>query len=285
MNNPNLTELVGQRPADFYDAYLFDLDGTIYLGEELLPGAKELLDVLRERGIQRLFLSNNPTKSPDMYLEKLARLGIEADPSEIVNTIVSTVGWIKANRPAAKVFPIADAPLVKALEDAGIELSDRADEIDLVVASYDHGFNYGKLQIAFDALWKHRRAELITTNPDRYCPFPNGAGEPDAAGIVAAIEATTGVKCSFNMGKPDQVMIDVALGSFTAERHRAIMVGDRPSTDIKMANNAGIHSALVLTGESEGLSLATQNLGASPTFVLSRIDQLIPAGVGANSLD
>jgi ribonucleotide monophosphatase NagD (HAD superfamily) len=125
---------------------------------------------------------------------------------------------------------------------------------------------------------------LITTNPDKYCPFPNGAGEPDAAGIVAAIEATTGVKCSYNMGKPDQVMIDVALGSFNAERHRAIMVGDRPSTDIKMANNAGIHSALVLTGESQGLSLDTSNLGASPTFVLDRIDLLIPENAAVASI-
>lgn len=284
MTNPDLRELSGVRPLDFYDAYLFDLDGTIYLGEELLPGARELLDVLRERGIQRLFLSNNPTKSPEMYLEKLARLGIEAEPHEIVNTIVSTVGWIKTNRPGAKVFPIADAPLVEALVAAGIEISDKAEEIDLVIASYDHGFNYAKLQVAFDTLWKHGRAELITTNPDKYCPFPNGAGEPDAAGIVAAIEATTGVKCSYNMGKPDQVMIDVALGSFKAERHRAIMVGDRPSTDIKMANNAGIHSALVLTGESQGLSLDTSNLGASPTFVLDRIDLLIPANAAVASI-
>jgi ribonucleotide monophosphatase NagD (HAD superfamily) len=86
------------------------------------------------------------------------------------------------------------------------------------------------------------------------------------------------------MGKPDQVMIDVALGSFNAERHRAIMVGDRPSTDIKMANNAGIHSALVLTGESQGLSLDTSNLGASPTFVLDRIDLLIPENAAVASI-
>lgn len=284
MINQTLKDIHGARPDDFYDAYLFDLDGTIYLGEELLPGARELLEVLRERGIQRLFLSNNPTKSPEMYLEKLARLGIEAEPHEIVNTIVSTVGWIRSERPNAKVFPIADPPLIAALIEAGIAISDDPREIDLVIASYDHGFNYGKLQIAFDALWRYGRAELITTNPDKFCPFPNGAGEPDAAGIVAAIEATTGVKCSFNMGKPDQVMIDVALGSFSAQRHRAIMVGDRPSTDIKMANNAGIHSALVLTGESQGLSLDSSTSESVPTFVLDRIDLLIPEKIAVATL-
>lgn len=264
------------RPEFYYDAYLFDLDGTIYLGEELLPGAKELLDDLRNRGIQRVFLSNNPTKSPQMYLEKLGRLGIEAEPEEIVNTIISTVGWIKQYRPGSKVFPISDPPLIAALEAAGIQITDRPEEIDLVIASYDHGFNYAKLQIAFDALWKFGRAELITTNPDRFCPFPNGEGEPDAAGIVAAIEATTSVKCSYNMGKPDQIMIDVALARIAGAKERAIMVGDRPSTDIKMANNAGIDSALVLTGESENLEFDAAKAGAAPTYVLSSIDLLIP---------
>ncbi len=267
---------VGTRPEEFYDAYLFDLDGTIYLGEELLPGARELLDSLRSRGSQRVFLSNNPTKSPQMYVDKLRRLGIEAELEEILNTIISTVGWIKANRPRAKVFPISDPPLVAALEEAGIEITENPAEIDIVIASYDHDFNYRKLQIAFDALWKHGRAELITTNPDKYCPFPNGNGEPDAAGIVAAIEATTGVKCSFNMGKPDQVMIDVAMQRLAATPERIIMVGDRPTTDIKMAVNAGIHSALVLTGESQGLDYDPLQTGISPTYVLSRIDQLLP---------
>lgn len=264
------------RPEQLYDAYLFDLDGTIYLGEELLPGAKQMLDQLRERSIQRVFLSNNPTKSPEMYLEKLARLGIEAEPDEIVNTIISTVGWILKNRPDARVFPISDPPLIAALEKAGIAISEDPSEIDLVIASYDHGFNYAKLQVAFDALWKFGRAELITTNPDRYCPFPNGAGEPDAAGIVAAIEATTGVPCKFNMGKPDQIMIDVALARISADKDRSIMVGDRLSTDIKMANNAGIHSALVLTGESENLAVDPASIGAHPTYILSSIDQLVP---------
>lgn len=266
----------GDRPEDFYDAYLFDLDGTIYLGEELLPGARELLDSLRARGSQRVFLSNNPTKSPQMYVDKLRRLGIEVELDEILNTIISTVGWLQANRPGAKVFPISDPPLIAALEEAGIEISDNPAEIDIVIASYDHDFHYRKLQIAFDTLWKHGRGELITTNPDRYCPFPNGNGEPDAAGVVAAIEATTGVKCSFNMGKPDQIMIDVAMQRLAASPERTIMVGDRPTTDIKMAVNAGIHSALVLTGESQGLVYDPVKTGITPTFVLKRIDDLLP---------
>ncbi|MFM6980394.1 MAG: HAD-IIA family hydrolase [Micrococcales bacterium] len=264
------------RPDFLYDAYLFDLDGTIYLGEELLPGAQELLEHLRENGVQRVFLSNNPTKDPKMYIEKLARLGIEAEEHEILNTIISTVDWLTKNRPGAKVFPISDAPLINALKAAGIEITEDPAEIDIVIASYDHGFNYSKLQIAFDAIWKHKRAELITTNPDRFCPFPNGEGEPDAAGVVAAIEATTGATCQYNMGKPDQIMIDIALGRINTAKDRAIMIGDRPTTDIQMAINAGIHSALVLTGESQNLGMAAYQLSVKPTYILDRIDLLIP---------
>jgi HAD superfamily hydrolase (TIGR01450 family) len=267
--------LLVSAPDDYFDAYVFDLDGTIYLGEELLPGARELLEHLRERGTQRVFLSNNPTKTPAMYRDRLERLGVAVDLSEVMNTVVSTVRWILSERPGAKVFPIADPPLVEAIRDAGITITDDPREITLVVASYDHGFTYQKLQVAFDALWRHRGAELITTNPDRYCPFPDGAGEPDAAGIVAAIEATTGVSCSFNMGKPDQIMIDVALENIVASRNRVVMVGDRLSTDIRMAHNAGIRSALVLTGEATELkSLEGQEF--APDFVVSRIDQLAP---------
>jgi hypothetical protein len=190
----------GLMPKRFYDAYLFDLDGTIYLGSELLPGAKDVIQKLRSIGAKTVFLSNNPTRDPDMYVSKLNGLGIPVERSEILNTVVTTVLWLKRNHPDAVVFPIAEQPLINALLEAGIKTSDDPAKIDIVIASYDRGFNYGKLQIAFDAIWQHKRAILITTNPDRYCPFPGGKGEPDAAAIVAAIESSTGTKCVANMG-------------------------------------------------------------------------------------
>lgn len=258
-----------------YDAYLFDLDGTIYLGDTLLPGVKQLLDSLRERGKTRIFLSNNPTKSPSMYMQKLTKLGIECDEHEIVNTIVSTVGWLQKNRPFARVFPISDEPLKEALKAASIQITEDPEQIDVVIASYDHGFDYRKLQIAFDALWQFGKAELITTNPDRYCPFPSGRGEPDAAAVVAALEAATGVSCSFNMGKPDQIMIEVALSRMGPGPHNALMVGDRLATDIQMAINAGIDSALVLTGDSQLSDLEQLEDISKPTYVLQGLSSLL----------
>ena len=211
MTQSSETESAGssesQAPEELYEGYVFDLDGTIYLGDELLPGAKRLILKLRELGKRVIFLSNNPTKDPEMYAEKLGKLGLETPTDEIVNTVVTMTQWILHNHPDATVYPISEEPLKNSLREAGIKMSDDPEEIDIVIASYDRGFEYEKLQIAFDAIWFHKRAKLVTTNPDRYCPFPGGRGEPDAAAIVGAIEGCTGAKCEVNTGKPDPIML------------------------------------------------------------------------------
>src|SRR5215203_7171116 len=200
-----------EAPGRLYEGYVFDLDGTIYLGDELLPGAKRLILKLRELGRRVIFISNNPTKDPKMYAEKLGTLGLETLASEIVNTVVTMTGWLLRNYPEATVFPISEEPLKNSLSEAGIRMSQDPEEIDIVIASYDRGFDYRKLQIAFDAIWFYKRAMLVTTNPDRYCPLPGGRGEPDAAAIVAAIEACTGTKCQVNVGKHDPIMLETII--------------------------------------------------------------------------
>ena len=263
-------------PDKLYGGYVFDLDGTIYLGDELLPGARRLVPKLRGLGKRVVFLSNNPTKDPEMYAEKLTNLGIETPASEIINTVVSMTRWLSQNHPDATVFPIAEEPLERALVEAGIKMSKRAEEIDIVVASYDRTFDYRKLQIAFDAIWHYKRARLVTTNPDRYCPFPGGRGEPDAAAIVAAIEACTGAKCQANTGKPNPIMLDIVADLTGLETSECVMTGDRLYTDIRMALDAGMPSAVVLTGETTVEALADEPVSNKPTYILERIDQLIP---------
>jgi HAD superfamily hydrolase (TIGR01450 family) len=268
-------------PGRLYGGYVFDLDGTVYLGEELLPGAGRLLHRLRELGRRVVFVSNNPTRDPEMYADKLRRLGVEASVAEILNTVVTMTRWLVRNHPDATVFPIAEAPLRRALAEAGIRISDRAEEVDLVVASYDRGFDYGKLQIAFDAIWYHRRARLVATNLDRFCPFPGGRGEPDAGAVVAAIEACTGAACEVNAGKPDPLMLEAAMELLGLDAGDCVLVGDRLSTDIAMARAAGMPSALVLTGETTTQMLAATPPEARPTWILDRIDRLLPAALWA----
>jgi HAD superfamily hydrolase (TIGR01450 family) len=255
---------------------VFDLDGTVYLGDELLPGARHVLARLRELDRRVVFVSNNPTRDPGAYAAKLRRLGVAASASEIVNPVVTMTRWLRREHPEATVFPIAEAPLLRALAKAGIRTSDRAEEIDLVVASYDRGFDYRKLQIAFDAIWFHRRARLVTTNPDRWCPFPGGRGEPDAGAIVAAIEACTGVTCEVNAGKPGPLMLEAAMQLLGLDPGDCVLVGDRLSTDIAMAVAAGMPSAAVLTGETTPELLAAAPPEQRPTWVLDRIDRLLP---------
>ena len=258
-----------------YDGYLFDLDGTIYLGDQLLPGSYDLVHGLREQGRETLFLSNNPTRDPQMYADKLAGLGIPTPVSHIVNPVVTMASWLRREAPGAAVFVIGEEPLERAIREAGFRITDDPAQVDVVVASYDRGFDYRKLQIAFDALWQLGRARLVATNPDAYCPMPGGRGEPDAAAVIAAIEACTGVRCEANVGKPAAVMLQTAVEALGVPADRCLMVGDRLYTDIAMAVDAGVDSALVLTGESTQEMVEALTADRRPTYVLGRIDELL----------
>ncbi len=269
-----------RRPSGFYDAYIFDQDGTIYLGNHLLPGVKRTITALRDRGFATRFLSNNPTKDPQQYADKLDALGLTTPLGDIANTVVTTVSWLKKHRPDAVLFPIAEQPLISALVEAGFRISEDADQIDIVIASYDRTFTYAKLQIAFDTLRHNERAILVQTNPDRYCPFPNGRGEPDCAAITAAIEACTGVTCSVNFGKPSAIMAEEAMRGIDVDPSRVMMVGDRLNTDIAMGRHAGMATALVLTGDSTLADLAQCEASERPEFVLNHLDELLPEGPG-----
>lgn len=252
-----------------YDAYIFDLDGTIYLGDMLLPGAAALIERLRAAGKRTLFLSNNPTKTRRQYAEKLSRLGIPTLIDDIVNSSFVMVEWLLREAPNARLFVVGEAPLCDELRTAGFTLSERAGEIDIVVASFDRTFAYHKLQVAFDAI--RAGARLVATNGDRYCPVPGG-GEPDAAAVIAAIEACTGVRCNPIVGKPSPIMVATIRERLDLPVERCIVVGDRLETDIAMGVAAGMATALVLTGASTRTDLAQSPV--RPTYVLEQIDEL-----------
>lgn len=259
-------------------AYVFDLDATLYLGDELLPGAERLIAELHRREIPVRFLSNYPNRSPEELAAKLNRLGLAATVAEVTNPVVTTVRWLLDNHPDATVFPIAEEPLLGALHDAGIRVSDDPAQIDIVIASYDRGFEYRKLQIAFDAIWLHRRAFLIETNPDLYCPLPGG-GEPDTGAIAAAIETCTGTKVQVNLGKPNPFILEVALDGLDLDPADCVMVGDRLHTDMQMALDTGMQGALVLTGDTTVEDVAQLPPEARPRYILDRVDRLIPGSI------
>jgi NagD protein len=253
-----------------YDGYIFDLDGTIYLGDVLLPGATELLAALRAEGRRVAFLSNNPTRTREQYVAKLRGMGVHAELGEVVNSSHVMVQWLLEHAPGATLFVCGEAPLIGELQAAGFPLSEEAGRIDIVVASFDRTFTYHKLQVAFDAI--RAGARLVATNPDRFCPVPGG-GEPDAAAIIAAIEACTNTRCEVNVGKPSPIMARAVSALLGLPPERCVMVGDRLMTDIAMGVGAGMATALVLTGDSTRADLPAAP--AQPTYVIDGLLELI----------
>jgi NagD protein len=255
-----------------YKAYIFDQDGTIYLGSRLIPGAAETIARLRAAGSRTIFLSNNPTKTREQYAEKMTNLGIPTDVDDIVNSSYVMVQWLLENTPWACLYVIGEGAITGELKTAGFTLSENPGEVDVVVASFDRTFDYHKLQVAFDAI--NAGARLVATNPDRYCPTPSG-GEPDCAAIIAAIEACTGVRCDPVVGKPSPIMVKTIMEKLGLPPRDCIMVGDRLETDIRMGIDAGMATCLVMTGDADQKKLEAS--GLRPTLVLESIAELLRA--------
>jgi len=228
-----------------YRGFIFDLDGTVYRGERLLPGAKAVVAALRDAGRQICFLSNKPIASREDYAAKLTRLGVPADVDEVINSSYVLARHLAREAPGARCFVIGEPPLVAELERAGLAPVD-GPRVDYVVVAFDRTFDYRKLDVALQAVKRHG-ARLIGTNPDRTCPTEDGE-IPDAAGMIGAVEGVTGQRVDPIVGKPSPIMLRVALERLGLEARDCAVVGDRLETDIAMGKAAGLATILVLTG-------------------------------------
>lgn len=258
-------------PSRLYSAYIFDLDGTIYLGEALLPTVAETIARLRALERRTVFLSNNPTRTRREAAQKLVRLGLPTAPDDILTSTQVLIAFLQTHLPGARLFVAGEPPLCDELRAAGFELIEEPQRVQAVIASFDRTFTYRKLQIAFDAI--RAGARFFATNGDRYCPVPGG-GEPDAAAIIAAIEACTGAACEAIVGKPSRYMAEAALNLVQAPAAECLITGDRLETDVAMGVRAGMASALALTGATTEAMLAQSEV--QPTYVLRRLSELLP---------
>jgi len=229
--------------------WLFDLDGTVYLGEALLPGAAETIAALRADGRRVAFLSNKPLFTRADYAEKLTRLGIPTGADEVVNSSIVLARHLQKLDPGAPVFVIGEAPLIGELREHGFEVRDDA-EVRWVVIAFDRTFDYAKLNTALQAVRRHD-ARLIATNPDRTCPVEGGE-IPDCAGMTAAVEAVSGKQVEVVVGKPSAIILQVALDTLAVEARDCVIVGDRIETDIVMGKRLGLATVLVLSGITRG---------------------------------
>jgi len=256
----------------FFDGYVLDLDGTVYLGDGLLPGAKRAIEALRAAGSRVVFLSNKPLQTRADYAAKLTRLGVPTSPDEVINSSWVLTRWLEQEATGATLFVLGEPSLLAELRAAGFRLSERADEIEFVVASFDRTFDYRKLQIAFDAV--RAGARFIATNGDRYCPTPTG-GLPDAAAVIGAIEGCTGERVEVVVGKPSPITARAILDRLQLPAAECIIVGDRLETDVRMGQEAGMATGVVLTGVTTPELLAASDI--QPDYVLHRLDELLPA--------
>ncbi|MDQ7842860.1 MAG: HAD-IIA family hydrolase [Armatimonadota bacterium] len=264
--------MTSRRPLRLFAGYVFDLDGTVYLGDRPLPGAKETVARLRELGRTVVFLSNNPLHTREEYASKLTRLGIPTDPEAVVNSSYVLVRHLRRTAGGARLLVLGEESVRRELRSAGLVLTEDPRWADIVVACFDRTFDYRKLHAAFQAI--RRGARFIATNRDPYCPTPGG-GLPDCGAIVAAIETATGHPLDEVVGKPSAIMAGVIRERLGGAAQDSLMVGDRLETDLALAKAAGMASAIVLTGATDEAAL--ERWPEKPDFVLEGIAEVLPA--------
>jgi phosphoglycolate/pyridoxal phosphate phosphatase family enzyme len=249
--------------------WLLDLDGTIYIGETIVPGAAEAIAALRADGRRVVFLSNKPLQTRADYAAKLTRLGVPAGAEDVINSSLVLARHLAMLDAGAPVFVIGEAPLVAELQAHGFEVR-RDERVRWVVIAFDRTFDYAKLNTALQAV--RRGARLIATNPDRTCPVEGGE-IPDCAGMMAAVEAVTGETVSVIVGKPSPIILEVALARLGVDARDAAIVGDRIETDIVMGKRLGLATVLVLSGVTRADDPRVAEI--APDLVLPSIRDLI----------
>lgn len=266
-------------------ALLIDLDGTLYKGNERIPGADKLIASLDALGIPSWFVTNNSSRTPEEVANHLMRLGIAARPEQVVTSAMAAADYAARNHPGSLAYVIGERGLrealaanrVRMLTEAGRDgdaggRGTAADVADIVVQGIDRGFDYGKLSSAV----RHIRggAAHIMTNPDLLLPSDGGL-MPGAGSLGAAIAAASGRE-PVVIGKPSAILMNYALNRAGAEPDEVWVVGDNPATDIAAARNAGCASVLVLTGLCTADDWAAQcrMAQAMPDAVCADLDEL-----------
>lgn len=234
-------------------AVLFDMDGVIYRGNNLLPGVGELLDYLAATQRQWIYVTNNATRTPVMFVDKLRRLGIESTAEQILNSAEATASWLAENAPpGAKVQIIGQEGLWSALLHRGFEPAEDPFHADWVVVGLDFHLTYPKLADACLAIGNG--AKFVGTNGD--VSFPSERGDtPGAGALLALLESATGVAPEI-IGKPYPGMFTQAMHQLGVQPHQVLMVGDRYETDIVGAVKLGLLAAGVLTGVTDQAGFA-----------------------------
>ena len=249
------------------ELFLFDMDGTLYLGDDVYPGAIELMEGLPALGKKYIYLTNNSSRAGTDYIGRLNRLGFPCQAENVFSSGMATGIYLNTYHAGAKVYLVGNSAFRRELLSYGIDLVDEG--ADLVVAGFDTELTYEKLDKAVHYL--RRGVPFIEANPDWVCPMPHDEVLPDCGSICALLTAASGAEPLY-IGKPNRRMIDLISQTTGVPNEKICAVGDRLYTDIAVAQNAGSVSVLVLSGETDQAMLDAAE--RKPDYVLPSVKEL-----------
>lgn len=249
--------------------FLLDMDGTIYLDNDLFPGTIPFLRWVKESGGRYLFLTNNSSRSAAAYVEKLGRLGIPAAPEDFLTSVDALIADLLAGPPRRLCYGFGTESFRTQLREAGVPVTDRLEEgIDCLLIGFDTELTFRKLEDACILL--NRGADFIATNPDWVCPTWYGS-VPDCGSVCRMLTTATGREPTF-IGKPQPEMARLAMERTGFSPEQTVLLGDRLYTDIACGVNAGIDTVFVLSGEGTQADIAAYQI--HPTWVYPDIGTL-----------
>jgi len=249
------------------EGFIIDMDGVIYHGNKILPGVTDFLNWMENNGKKYLFLTNASQKTPKELHEKLKRLGINVTEEHFYTSALATASFLASQKPNGSAFIIGDAGLIHAMYSAGYTTNNV--NPDYVVVGDTSGYNFEKIEQAVNLVLKGAR--LIGTNPDISGPVENGI-TPSVKALIAPIEIAAGKKAYF-VGKPNPLMMRIALKRLGVKREDAIVIGDRMDTDIRCGLESEIDTLLVLSGITTREEI--DNYPYRPQYVLNGVVDLV----------
>ncbi|MCL9662324.1 TIGR01457 family HAD-type hydrolase [Paenibacillus hunanensis] len=252
---------------------LIDLDGTLYHGNRVIPGAADWIARLKQAGIPYLFVTNNSSRTPEGVAAHMQELGIEAEADQVCTSALAAAAYIAGEQPGASVYVIGEPGLVAAVQAAGLKVSE--EQPDYVLQGIDRSFTYDKLTIALRLI--SGGARFVLTNPDLQLPSHDGL-LPGAGTLGAAITAATTVE-PVVIGKPSSILMEYALQRIGLSAEDAIVVGDNMLTDIAAGAAAGCPTILVMTGVTteQNLSQHEAQTGVRADQVCQSLSEIDPA--------
>ena len=271
----NMNNISNTNNVNFYKnlknkkLFLLDMDGTIYIDNNLFAGTLDFLEHIRQKNGRYIFLTNNSSKGVNKYIDKLAGLGIKSTADDFLTSTDATILYLNTHYPGKKIYAFGTNSFKQQLKDSGVIITDTLEEdIDCLVIGFDTELTFKKLEDACILLGKG--VAYIATNPDWVCPTWYGY-VPDCGSVCEMLFKATGRRPLF-IGKPQPDMVFLAMKKSGSSPEETLLIGDRLYTDIASGNNAGVDTALVLSGESTLADVEKSTV--KPTYIFNDIMHL-----------